>query len=275
MATKWETKEPLKVLKYYSLEKAVEVRESQVMVETGSFNGQIPAISPCIVAKPLDGWQLGLEEISEMYSQHPSSSSHSHFVSPPPLPLLSPASHSPYSLPPPPCGMTRFLSEVIGDNPSPGHDETSEPHSTADHLADYTINVAMNWWNTSTHSCACFPLNYTHNSCDCTVLEDLLHSDEHAEHEHHAQLVILFPFVVLLIGAAAETMVHKSPIPYTSFLLIIGGLLGYFMKVRSRLFQYFVILLCLYGILISFSLLRCLTSRNSRFYVSALPFAGR
>ena len=58
--------------------------------------------------------------------------------------------------------------------------------------------------------------------------------DGHGEGSHSAELVILFPFVVLVVGAASEVAVSGTAIPYTTFLLIIGCLMGFLMRVRPR-----------------------------------------
>ena len=107
---------------------------------------------------------------------------------------------------------------VIGDSPS-------DPHSSND-LPTFVINTTIaTFYNATTHSCICT------TTCICSPLslpDD--HYDDADEHGHQAELVILFPFMVLMMGSGAEMLVHKTSVPYTSFLLIIGGIVGYLMK---------------------------------------------
>jgi len=73
----------------------------------------------------------------------------------------------------------------------------------------------------------------SHNcSCLSTDHGDSGHDGGHGG--HHAELVLLFPFVVLAVGAGSEMLVHKTPIPYTTFLLLIGGVIGGLMRVSRR-----------------------------------------
>jgi hypothetical protein len=69
------------------------------------------------------------------------------------------------------------------------------------------------------------------HNCSCALDQQAGNDHEdHGEH-HHAELVMLFPFVVLAVGAGSEMLVHKTSIPYTTFLLLIGAVIGYLMRV--------------------------------------------
>ncbi len=48
--------------------------------------------------------------------------------------------------------------------------------------------------------------------------------------EHHAEIVILAPFLLLAIGALLRQTTKALPIPYTMQLLIVGALLGIFLR---------------------------------------------
>jgi len=60
-----------------------------------------------------------------------------------------------------------------------------------------------------------------------------------SDHEDHSNLIILFPFVVILLGAAAHELPHLIPkrvaIPYTSLLLLVGSFIGLLMKVSMSM----------------------------------------
>jgi NhaP-type Na+/H+ and K+/H+ antiporters len=64
------------------------------------------------------------------------------------------------------------------------------------------------------------------------VLESLLTDNEHAmsEQQHHIEIVILAPFLMLAIGAFLRQTTKNLPIPYTLQLLILGSILGAFLR---------------------------------------------
>lgn len=70
--------------------------------------------------------------------------------------------------------------------------------------------------------------NVEGHNCSCVMAD---HQAGNNHDDHHAELVMLFPFVVLTVGAASEMMVHETSIPYTTFLLLIGAAIGYLMRV--------------------------------------------
>ena len=70
-----------------------------------------------------------------------------------------------------------------------------------------------------------------HTSMD-NATTSYLHDDDH---DDHSNIIILFPFVVIILGAAAHEFPKFVPeqvaIPYTSLLLIVGAIVGLLMKV--------------------------------------------
>ncbi|GMH81942.1 hypothetical protein TrVE_jg7740 [Triparma verrucosa] len=94
----------------------------------------------------------------------------------------------------------------------------------ADFVSEVVRNLASSSSSASTADDSLTYCNVTTHNCTCALDEDA-----HAEHGH-AEIVILFPFLVLATGAASEALVHHTPFPYTTFLLMIGAIVGWLMK---------------------------------------------
>ncbi|GMH83149.1 hypothetical protein TL16_g09500 [Triparma laevis f. inornata] len=98
----------------------------------------------------------------------------------------------------------------------------------ADFVNDVLRNLGSSSPETSSSSSSLLSTcNTTLHNCTCSY-DDEAH-DLHGEHGH-AEIVILFPFLVLAVGAASEALVHHTPFPYTTFLLMIGAIVGWLMK---------------------------------------------
>jgi NhaP-type Na+/H+ or K+/H+ antiporter len=67
------------------------------------------------------------------------------------------------------------------------------------------------------------------HNCTCLLLDET-HNDPQESHESHPHLAVLFPFVMLAVGAGADALTHRIAIPYTSLLLLIGSVVGYLMR---------------------------------------------